>query len=223
MTPPVVFESVSFGYNSTTPVLDDVSVEIEAGLVLVRGPNGAGKSTLIELLAGALTPHRGRITVLGRAADDPALRRLRAVVRQQLPLYPELTVEEHVALVARWRGVDAEKVHRRLDQYEVKEERTTPVKELSTGNQQRVAIVLSTLGEPQLLLLDEPFDNLDTHAADQLVLDIDRWRVRGATVLVAAHTWPTSLGFTETVHLPGIGEAPYIVYDRGTSIDFPRS
>jgi ABC-type multidrug transport system ATPase subunit len=182
---------VTFAYQRGHPVLAEASLEFRAGLFTrLQGPNGSGKSTLVELLAGSAIPQEGTIRVLGTDARDPALRGRRAIARTGVALFPELTVAEHVALAGRWRRIARDEIDERLARYGVGPWMHERIASLSTGNARRANIVLTTLGEPELIVLDEPFNGLDEQAVTELVSDLRRWRSTGATVVFVAHAPP---------------------------------
>jgi ABC-2 type transport system ATP-binding protein len=135
--------------------LRDVSLEVRSGeLLAVLGPNGAGKTTLLSILAGITRADSGRIT---SANGDVGW------VPQQAGLYRRLTVEENLRLFAHMEGVTELEgtVGRMLDQTGLADRRHDPVSSLSGGNQQRINIAIGLLGNPQVLLLDEPSSGLD--------------------------------------------------------------
>jgi len=149
-------------------VLDDVSFDIAPGEVLgLLGPNGAGKSTCVRLLTGYLVPTAGSAEVCGldvqRAGREA--RRLLGFVPEDPRLYPYLTVDETLGFYARLKGLtraaagtECARVCERLALDGV---RRSPVGRLSRGFRQRVALALGLLGDPPLLMLDEPTNGLD--------------------------------------------------------------
>jgi ABC-2 type transport system ATP-binding protein len=142
--------------------LQDVSFSAAPGeLLAVIGPNGAGKTTLLQILAGALVPTAGRVSLDRRQAGW---------VPQQPAIYSKLSVAENLLLFARLEkvaDVDAT-VGRMLDQTGLRDRADDPVGTLSGGNQQRVNNAVGLLGEPRLLLLDEPSSSLDPRQRERL-------------------------------------------------------
>lgn len=143
-------------------VLDGVSGRVESGgVLLVRGPNGSGKSTLLRCLAGLMRPQSG--TIEHREADrlleaDERRRRV-GYVAPDLALYEELTVEENLRFFARLRGLETERADELLDRVALPPRRLCGA--LSSGMRQRLRWAWALLHAPSLLLLDEPFQNLD--------------------------------------------------------------
>lgn len=143
-------------------VLAGVSGSAGPGQVLaVTGPNGAGKSTLLRLLAGLLAPERGSIELAldGTPLDLDQRRRRVGYVAPDVAFYDELTVEENLRFFARLRRVDPAHGRELASRFELPHQRQFAA--LSSGMRQRLRWVLAVLGRPLVLLLDEPFQNLD--------------------------------------------------------------
>ena len=161
--------------------LRDVSLDVRAGeLLAVLGPNGAGKTTLLSILAGITRPDSGRIaTSNGDVGWVP----------QQAGLYRRLTVEENLRLFSHLEGVtDVEgTVDRMLDQTVLAERRHDPVSALSGGNQQRINIAIGLLGDPPVLLLDEPSSGLDPSQRVRLWEFVAALAEAGTTVIYSTH------------------------------------
>jgi len=149
--------------------LADVSLSLAAGRTLVVfGPNGAGKTTLLRVLATLLRPHAGRVSVLGESLPGEAWRvrgRVGLLAHEPL-LYRELSARENLRYHARLHGADDERVERQLRAVAMAERADEPLRTLSRGMAQRVAVARATLHEPELLLLDEPYANLDPAAVE---------------------------------------------------------
>jgi len=149
--------------------LEDVTLSLAAGKTLVVfGPNGAGKTTLLRVLATLLRPHAGKVTVLDTRLPDEAWRvrgRIGLLGHEPL-LYRELTPRENLRYHARLHGVEDERVEEQLGAVSMTGRADEPVRTLSRGMVQRVAVARATLHDPDLLLLDEPYANLDPAAID---------------------------------------------------------
>jgi ABC-2 type transport system ATP-binding protein len=161
--------------------LREVSLDVRPGeLLAVLGPNGAGKTTLLSILAGITRPDSGGIT----SANGEL-----GWVPQQAGLYRRLTVEENLRLFAHIERVtDVEgTVERMLDQTGLEERRGDPVSSLSGGNQQRVNIAIGLIGDPSVLLLDEPSAGLDPSQRVRLWEFVAGLAERGTTVIYSTH------------------------------------
>ena len=149
--------------------LGGVSVRVEEGQTLaVLGGNGAGKTTLLRVLAGLLRPHGGRATVLGAALPDERWKLPAHVgyLGHEPLLYRELTGRENLRYHADLHRVPHSRLPGLLDQIDIADRADEPVRDLSRGLIQRLAIARAVLHDPALLLLDEPRANLDPAAAE---------------------------------------------------------
>ena len=138
--------------------------------LVVLGANGAGKTTLLRVLATLLRPHAGSCCVLGHELPGAAweVRGRVGYLGHDPLLYRDLTGRENLAYHARLHGVDAGRVAERLEAVEMTRRADEPVRELSKGMVQRLAVARATLHDPAILLLDEPRANLDPGAAEGL-------------------------------------------------------
>jgi ABC-type multidrug transport system ATPase subunit len=148
--------------------LAGVTLELPQGATLaVFGANGAGKTTLLRVLATLLRPHRGEAVVLGRALprEGWAVRGRIGLLAHDPLLYRDLTARENLRFHARLHGVDEARVGELLETVGMARRADEPVRALSRGMAQRIAICRAVLHAPELLLLDEPLANLDPGAA----------------------------------------------------------
>jgi heme exporter protein A len=149
--------------------LDDVSVSVPAGATLVVfGPNGAGKSTLLRVLATLLRPHGGEARVLGEPLPERewAVRGKVGLLAHEALLYRDLSARENLRFHARLHRVAEARVEELLERLRLAGRADDPVRTLSRGLLQRVAVCRTVLHDPPLLLLDEPRANLDPAAAE---------------------------------------------------------
>jgi heme exporter protein A len=166
-------------------VLDGFSLSVGTGeTVLLLGPNGAGKSTLLRILAGLLRPHGGSATVLGAALPSESwkLKGRVGFLGHEALLYRDLSPAENLAFHARLHGVAPGRAAEVLDQVGLGRRADDPVRTLSRGMVQRAAIARAVLHAPDLLLLDEPYANLDPGAVEQI-----RPLLTGPTRVLVSH------------------------------------
>ncbi len=189
---------VSKSYIPGSFALHDLSLEVGKGeFVFLTGSSGAGKTTLLELLFAAERPTEGQILVLGRniarlrGGAIPALRRRVGVVFQDFKLLHRRTVEENVGVtldvVGTPRREARSRVFKILKQVGLHNRRTHLTEHLSGGEQQRVAIARALVGEPEILLADEPTGNLDPELSLEIMELMMGAATRGTTVIVATH------------------------------------
>ena len=168
--------------------LSGIDLSLPAGATLVVfGPNGAGKTTLLRVLATLLRPHAGSVCVLGSELPLQAwaVRGKIGLLAHEPLLYRELTATENLRYHARLHGVDGERIAELLDAVAITSRADEPLRTLSRGMVQRVAVARSVLHDPELLLLDEPYANLDP-AAIELVLPLIG-AASGRTRVVCSH------------------------------------
>ncbi len=168
--------------------LREVSVEVPAGATLaVLGRNGAGKSTLLRILATLLRPHEGKVAVFGQQLPRQAYAvrgRLGLLAHEPL-LYSDLSGRENLRYHAGLHDVDGDRVEELLRAVAMEGHADEPVRLLSRGMVQRIAVCRAVLHRPELLLLDEPRANLDPAAGELLEPLIGR--ASGATRVITSH------------------------------------
>ena len=168
--------------------LDGVTLSLPHGATLaVFGANGAGKTTLLRVLATLLRPHAGEALVLGCALprEGWAVRGRVGLLAHEPLLYRDLTALENLRFHSRLHGVAAGRGGELLEAVGMARRADEPVRALSRGMAQRVAICRALLHEPELLLLDEPLANLDPGAAGAVAPLIGR--ASGATRVLISH------------------------------------
>jgi ABC-2 type transport system ATP-binding protein len=168
--------------------VDGVSFTVPHGQVAgLLGPSGCGKTSLMRSVVGVQIVKSGSVTVAGLPAGHAALRHRIGYVTQAPSVYDDLTVEENLRFFARVLGLDGGEVDRCIDAVELDDHRDRVAARLSGGQRSRVSLAVALLGEPDLLVLDEPTVGLDP------VLRRDLWQLfhrladRGAAVLVSSH------------------------------------
>jgi cell division transport system ATP-binding protein len=221
--PILVFEDVFKSYREGAPVLRGMNLSIERGeFVFVTGSSGSGKSTLLRMLYRAETVDDGRILFLGRDVarlrDDavPFLRRNIGVVFQDFKLVEPWSVYENVAIVLEVLGLPQRLIRARvgeaLERVGLAGRGEDPAGVLSGGEKQRVAIARAIVGEPALLLADEPTGNLDPQLAIDILGLFEEIHETGTTVLFATHDRT----------LLEVRPRRVVVLDEGKAIDVPN-
>lgn len=178
-----VFEAVS-----------QVSLQLRAGEILAfLGPNGAGKTTTIKMIAGLVRPDQGTVSILGA---DPhrsaaALKRVGAVLEGNRNTYWRLTAQENLEYFGVLKGLSGRTARHRgrelLARFELTDKRDTPVQRLSRGMQQKLAIAVALIHQPQLLLLDEPTLGLDVEAGEAVKGLVRSIAADGCAILLTTH------------------------------------
>jgi cell division transport system ATP-binding protein len=196
--PILMFEDVYKSYRPGAPVLRGMNLVIERGeFVFVTGASGSGKSTLLRMLYRAETVDKGRILFMGRdvarltAESVPFLRRNLGVVFQDFKLVKAWSVYENVAIALEVLGLPGRLIRARvgeaLERVGLQGRGEDPAGVLSGGEQQRVAIARAIVGEPALLLADEPTGNLDPQLALDILGLFEEINEGGTTIFFATH------------------------------------
>jgi cell division transport system ATP-binding protein len=178
--------------------LRNVTLQIRKGeLVLLTGPSGAGKTTLLRTIFAAEKPDEGQVILAGRnitrlrRSSIPFLRREIGVVFQDFKLLRARTALENVSVALEIRGLRADEVRRRslaaLEAVGLGPRALTAAGSLSGGEQQRVAIARAMVGDPRIVLADEPTGNLDPELSHDILDLLDQVSRTGTTVVIATH------------------------------------
>lgn len=173
-------------------ILDGLDLDVRAGeAVAVVGPNGSGKSTLLRCIVGADESDGGSVTLDGRALDEraPEIRRDLAVVMDDLDFFPDLSVVEHLDLVARAHGqADADEiVNAVLGEVGLMEVSGQLPSTLSSGQRRRLALASAFVRPRRLLVLDEPEQRLDVDGVQWLGAKLLEEKADGRAILLVSH------------------------------------
>lgn len=186
----VINLSKSYG---ATPALREVSFHVDPGEVIgLLGPNGAGKTTMMKILTGYLQPDEGEALVdsIDVVANPLEVQRRIGYLPENAPLYPELSVQEYLLMIADLREIPPAERPARLREAiraaGLEEHLTRPIGELSKGFRQRVGLAQAILHRPKLLILDEPTVGLDPTQILE-VRRLIRRMAHGSTVLLSTH------------------------------------
>ncbi len=168
-----------------------MSFQINDGEILgLVGPNGAGKTTTFRMLLGLMCPDEGEVLWNGAPLNDK-VRDLIGYLPEERGLYPKETVEHQIVYFGSLRGKDPKELKPKVDEWltklKVKGKKSSKIKELSKGNQQKVQLITTLIHEPKLVILDEPFSGLDPINADIMKDAIIELRKQGACVIFSSH------------------------------------
>lgn len=206
--------------------LDSCSLEVAAGsFTVVIGPNGCGKSTLLRLIAGLLHPDAGQVMVGGNEAGPPRAGDGRVGIAFQQPrLLPWLSTLANVALPLALHGVPAEERNGRareaLARVGLAEAAEQRPRELSGGMAQRAGLARALIGDPPVLLLDEPFSALDALSREAFDTELQAlWLERPRTVILVTHSVPEAVRLADRIAVmtPRPGSVARMI-----EVDLPR-
>ncbi len=183
-------ENVSYRYDKN-PVLHGIDLRLEPGEILgLFGHNGAGKTTCIKLILGLMTPNGGSVSVLGGHAGDPQVSQHIGYLPENVMFYPQLTGREILTHFARLKGASLQQVPRLLEQVGLGDAMNARTKTYSKGMRQRLGLAQALLGEPKLLMLDEPTVGLDPVATADLYRLLRELRNGGTGIVLCSHVLP---------------------------------
>lgn len=208
------------------PVLNDVSFQLAPGQIgCLLGPSGCGKTTALRLIAGFETLNSGDIRIDGRTVAStgwslPPEQRQVGLVFQDYALFPHLSVAANVAFGLHALGNDERnlRVQQMLKLVGLSKEAASWPHQLSGGQQQRVALARALAPKPRLLLLDEPFSNLDVELREKLSLEVrDILKHEGITALLVTHDQHEAFAMADVIGVMNAGviqqwAAPYVLY-----------
>lgn len=164
-----------------------LNLNIERGSVYgILGPNGSGKTTTLGMVLGIIKPNSGSFSWFGRGHDDNNRKKIGALLEQP-NFYPYLSGEQNLKVVAKIKEVDEAKIPEALAAVNLLERRKSPAKTYSLGMKQRLALASAILGEPEVLVLDEPTNGLDPQGIAEIRDFIRKQSSIGRTIILASH------------------------------------
>ena len=168
--------------------VNKVDIHINAGeMIALAGHNGAGKSTLMKMLLGLLAPTSGNISINGHGATSLAARQLIGYLPETVALYPNMTGFETLDFFADLKHVSRERNRELLTRVGIIEAAKKRVGTYSKGMRQRLALAQALLGQPKILLLDEPTTGLDPASRADFYRILDELRAQGTAILLSSH------------------------------------
>lgn len=215
------FERVTKRYDDGTEALKNISVKIPANkLTVIIGPSGCGKTTLMKMINRLETPTEGAIYINDKPTsemDVVQLRRSIGYVIQRIGLIPHMTIEENIALVPNLLGWDKERTKERVEQLlnmvnldPEQYKRRYPL-ELSGGQQQRVGVIRALAGDPNIILMDEPFSALDPISREQLQYELKLLQQKiKKTIVFVTHDMDEALDIADNIIIMRDGQIEQI-------------
>jgi ABC-2 type transport system ATP-binding protein len=172
--------------------INDITLNIDAGVIGLLGPNGAGKSTLLKLMVGMLKPSSGTIKVLGESVwNNPELNRKLGYCPEQDAFYSSMTGFQFVVSLARLSGYSREEAEERaldvIETVDLLEDKDKKVGAYSKGMRQRIKLAQSLLHTPELLFLDEPLGGMDPIGRRSTIQLVRELGASGRSVIVSSH------------------------------------
>ena len=204
----ITFNGVTKRHGDVTS-LENLHLEVQEGEVMaLLGHNGAGKTTTMKLRLGLLAPSEGEVRVFGVAphgGEADRLRRRLGFLPENVGFYEQLSGREVLDYFARLKRVDRHRIDDRLEQVGLGGAARRRVKTYSKGMRQRLGLAQALLGEPRLLLLDEPTTGLDPAATRDFYATVRVLRDRGCTVLLSSHVLPGVEPYIDRALILGAG------------------
>jgi ABC-2 type transport system ATP-binding protein len=185
----VELRNVSRWYGNVVAV-NDISMTIGPGVTGLLGPNGAGKSTLLHMMAGFLEPSRGELTVGGRPSwRNPEVFRILGLVPERDSVYSFLTGGDFVRATAKLHGLadPGAATRRAIGIVEMADAQDRKIATYSKGMRQRIKVAAALVHDPEVLLLDEPFNGMDPRQRLQMMDLLDGLARRGRAILFSSH------------------------------------
>ncbi len=196
-------------------VVRDVDLEVAPGtFVGLLGPNGAGKTTTFRMCMGMVSPDRGRVWFQGRdVTREPIYKRARlgmGYLSQEPSVFRKLSVEDNLRAVLEIRKIRGERAEQRceelLEEFGLLVVRGSRAEVLSGGERRRLEIARVLIGQPRLILLDEPFSGVDPIAVEEIQEILARLKDKGIAILLTDHNVRETLQITDRAYILGQGE-----------------
>jgi ABC-type multidrug transport system ATPase subunit len=186
-SPVIILENLVKFFGRFAAIRGISATFVPGRLYVILGDNGAGKSTLLRIITGLMEPSQGKVTLLGAAKARDVAPRVGYMAHAPL-LYDELSGMENLRYFAGLYGLRSDTVcQSAMKVVGLDPELTRRVGQYSQGMRQRLSLARATLHNPELILLDEPFSNVDVHSAHEMAAVLGHARDQGKTVFVVTH------------------------------------
>lgn len=211
----IELRDVEFRYRTGGLMLRVPELTVDHGLTMIVGANGSGKSTLLRLIAGVEKPTKGSIAIHGVDLwrNEAEARACLAYVPERPEVAPYATILDVLRFVAGLRRVDADSIWPALSRVELDAFASMTIRELSLGQRRRVLLAAALIGEPPVVILDEPLDAMDAKGRAMIIDWLDQKRRDDATIIVVSHEIEP---FAELI------DATFVV-DRGSVASAPSA
>jgi len=193
---PIEIENLTKVYPNGFTALSDITLNASEGVFAFLGPNGSGKTTLLKILVGALRPTSGKVRILGYdlARVRKEIRKAIGYQAENAGLYEDLAAKEFLEYMGKLTGLNAtaarNKAEEMLEWADLATRSNSRIKTFSSGMRQKLLFVQSLMGDPQILLLDEPTKGLDPVARERILKMIRQMASLGKTIVIATHLLP---------------------------------
>lgn len=185
----LIIKDVTKLYDNNRGISSISSVINKGEIISIIGPNGAGKTTLVKCIAGLLRPSDGIVSLLGMSTYERKCKSSIGYMQNELDFYRKMTLHEILVFIChiKYQGKFKDEIEIYLKKYNLFEYRNSYVSELSLGMKKKFSIIISLIGTPQLILLDEPTNGVDTSGILQLKNDLIECSKKGSIVIVTSH------------------------------------
>lgn len=196
----LTIQGLNFSYGKQQ-LFHALELQLAAGLVWLSGANGSGKSSLLRIIAGLDKAQQGSVSFHQHRVGSSAYQALVAISADAVAPLQDNTVLGILQLVCSCRRIPMEQLMQHIRAFALEPLMRQQVALLSLGQQKKLSLTLALAGEPQLLLLDEPFNALDPDALHYCSTELQRAKARGALVLIASHLSPQQVELAVDQHL----------------------